>query len=76
MYYDVRVGGLGIRMPAEVLIKRKKKGRTGDSTWEVVRAKGHLDEVQELRKGGSSALDADAKDANTLVLTGEPFLFN
>lgn len=40
------------RPPAEVLIKRKKKGRNGD-TWEVVRARGHLDEVQELRKGGT-----------------------
>ena len=40
------------RPQAEVLIKRKKKGRNGDS-WEVVRARGHLDEVLELRKGGS-----------------------
>ena len=40
------------RPPAEVLIKRKKKGRNGD-TWEVVRARGHLDEVLELRKGGT-----------------------
>jgi len=57
------------RPPAEVLIKRKKKGRTGD-TWEVVRARGHLDEVQELRKGGTKIveLDGQAKDANTLVL--------
>jgi len=37
---------------AEVLIKRRKKGRAGD-TWELVRARGHLDEVQELRKGGT-----------------------
>jgi len=37
---------------AEVLIKRRKKGRQGD-TWELVRARGHLDEVQELRKGGT-----------------------
>lgn len=37
---------------AEVLIKRRKqKGRQGE--WEMVRARGHLDEVQELRKGGS-----------------------
>lgn len=40
------------RPPAEVLIKRRKKGRNGD-TWEVVRARGHLDEVLELRKGGT-----------------------
>ncbi|KAG1658436.1 hypothetical protein FOA52_009857 [Chlamydomonas sp. UWO 241] len=46
------------RPPGEVLIKRKKKGRNGD-TWEVVRAKGHLDEVQELRKGGTTIMDAE-----------------
>lgn len=40
---------------AQVLIKRKKKGRTGE-TWEVVRARGHLDEVQELRKGGNQVV--------------------
>jgi hypothetical protein len=45
------------RAPAEVLIKRKKKGRNGE-TWEVVRARGHLDEVQELRKGGTKLVGA------------------
>ena len=45
------------RAPAEVLIKRKKKGRNGE-TWEVVRARGHLDEVQELRKGGTKLIGA------------------
>lgn len=39
---------------AEVLIKRKKRPQRGpEPTWEVVRARGHLDEVQELRKGGT-----------------------
>uniref|UniRef100_A0A7S0V7R7 cGMP-dependent protein kinase n=1 Tax=Polytomella parva TaxID=51329 RepID=A0A7S0V7R7_9CHLO len=65
------------RPPAEVLIKRKRKGRNGE-TWEVVRARGHLDEVQELRKGGSKlgtmaegegAHLPSTKEANTLVLT-------
>ncbi|KIY91427.1 cyclic nucleotide dependent protein kinase [Monoraphidium neglectum] len=41
------------RQPAEVLIKRRKRGRNGETAWEVVRARGHLDEVQELRRGGS-----------------------
>lgn len=41
------------RPPAEVLIKRKKKGKDGTHSWEVVRARGHLDEVQELKRGGS-----------------------
>lgn len=40
------------RPPAEVLIKRLKHSRQGD-TWELVRARGHLDEVTELRKGGT-----------------------
>eukprot|EP00798_Chlamydomonas_sp_ICE-L_P014176 gene14176-20143_t len=54
----------GSRTPAE----RKKKTRNGD-TWEVVRARGHLDEVQELRKGGTKVTaETDSKDANTLVL--------
>ena len=30
-------------------MKRKKRLRGGGETWEVVRARGHLDEVQELR---------------------------
>lgn len=41
------------RQPAEVLIKRKKRGRNGDMSWEIVRARGHLDEVLEMRKGGT-----------------------
>lgn len=41
------------RQPAEVLIKRRKRGRNGEVSWEVVRARGHLDEVLEMRKGGS-----------------------
>lgn len=41
------------RQPAEVLIKRRKRGRNGEPAWEVVRARGHLDEVQELKRGGS-----------------------
>lgn len=59
------------RLPAEVLIRRKKKARTGEQ-WEVVRARGHLDEVQELRKGGTKLGkegDNTSKEANTLVLT-------
>lgn len=41
------------RLPAEVLIKRRKRGRNGEVSWEVVRARGHLDEVLEMRKGGT-----------------------
>lgn len=41
--------GTPAHLPAEVLVKRKKRVRGGGETWEVVRARGHLDEVQELR---------------------------
>jgi cGMP-dependent protein kinase 2 len=40
------------RLPAELLIKRRKRGRNGEVSWEVVRARGHLDEVLEMCKGG------------------------
>ena len=30
-------------------MKRRKRVRGGGEAWEVVRARGHLDEVQELR---------------------------
>lgn len=41
--------GTPAHLPAEVLVKRKKRIRGGAETWEIVRARGHLDEVQELR---------------------------
>lgn len=59
------------RPPAEVLIKRKKRTRNGDQ-WEVVRARGHLDEVQELRRGGVTTREMEAggtREGNTLQLT-------
>lgn len=36
-------------LPAEILIKRRKRSKSHQDAWEVVRAKGHLDEVLELR---------------------------
>lgn len=41
--------GMPPHMPAEVLLKRRRKGRNGSDSWEVVRARGHLDEVQALK---------------------------
>lgn len=41
--------GTPAHLPAEVLVKRRKRVRGGSETWEIVRARGHLDEVQELR---------------------------
>lgn len=53
----LQMKGTPSHLPAWVLVKRKKKGRNGQMFWEVVRAKGHLDEVQALRKdtGGDSS---------------------
>ena len=59
-------------MPSlQVLIKRRKRGRTGVETWEVVRARGHLDEVQELKATEPTVgLDGKAsKESMQLVLT-------
>lgn len=48
-------GGGTPHMPAEVLIKRRKRARAGGDGWEVVRARGHLDEVQALRSFAQGA---------------------
>jgi hypothetical protein len=47
-------GGRVERPVADVVIQRKKKGRNGQpDQYEKIRARGHLDEVLELRKGGT-----------------------
>ena len=43
-------------MPAEVLLKRKKRQKGVDG-WEVVRARGHLDEVLELKSSAGTGKD-------------------
>lgn len=44
------------RVPAEVLVRRRRRSRSkGTDVWEVIRARGHLDEVLELRSGSSAA---------------------
>lgn len=45
--------GTPTSMPGEIHIKRKKRSKNGVETWEIVRAKGHMDEILELRKGGT-----------------------
>lgn len=53
----VQARGGPSRVPAEVLVKRKKRNK-GVEGWEVVRARGHLDEVLELKgqaAGGASS---------------------
>ena len=42
--------GTPSRVPAWVHIKRRKRNKRGQPFWEVVHAKGHLDEVQALSK--------------------------
>ena len=50
--HKLHTRGTPSQQPAEVLIKRQKRGRNGQEAWEVVRARGHADEVMELTKGG------------------------
>lgn len=52
---------------AELLVKRKRRSNNSSENWEVVRARGHLDEVQALRAAGSHEFDA-SKPAEPLVL--------
>lgn len=58
--------GTPTHLPAEVLVKRKKRLRGGGETWEVVRARGHLDEVQELR----ASVPPGAPATDLLCFTG------
>ncbi|CAK0742420.1 hypothetical protein CVIRNUC_001395 [Coccomyxa viridis] len=57
--------GTPAHLPAEVLVKRRKRVRGGGEAWEVVRARGHLDEVQELRTAASQ----NEKSGPQVVLT-------
>ena len=49
--------GTPVHLPAEVIIRRRKRVRnsTGPSTdtWEMVRARGHLDEVEQLKSSAA-----------------------
>lgn len=59
-------------MGVQVLIKRRKRGRGGADSWEVVRARGHLDEVQELKSAEAAQALAQgraSKESMQLVLT-------
>lgn len=58
---------------AELLVKRRRRSNSSSETWEVVRARGHLDEVQALRAAGSSEFDA-SQPAEPLVLLEGPVL--
>lgn len=62
--------GTPTNLPGEVHVKRKKRSKTGVETWEIVRAKGHLDEILELRKGGTKTGAEDQQEGrDKLVIT-------
>jgi len=56
-------------LPAEINVRRLKRLRHGAETWEMVRAKGHMDEVRELRKGGVKLGDDEQDSKGSLLLT-------
>lgn len=64
------------RVPAEVMVRRRRHSRSkGADVWEVIRARGHLDEVLELRGGqgsaGAGGTAAVSNAANAGATTGQ-----
>ena len=55
---------------AELLIKRRRKANSTGETWEVVRARGHLDEVQALRSADNADFDATRPEQPLVLLEG------
>ena len=45
--------GTPSHLPAEVNVRLHNQTKNGRESMEVIHAKGHLDEVRELRKGGT-----------------------
>lgn len=68
--------GTPTHLPAEVLVKRRKRGKNGAEIWEVVRARGHLDEVLDLRSSSATQAQAASKPDQSaqLVLVEGPVL--
>ncbi len=68
--------GTPAHLPAEVLVKRRKRNKNGAESWEVVRARGHLDEVLDLRSSTASNGQVASKpdQAAQLVLVEGPVL--
>ena len=54
--------GTPVQLPAEVIIRRRKRvrqaGGAAVDTWEMVRARGHLDEVEQLKSSTAQAAGA------------------
>ncbi len=63
--------GTPVHLPAEVIIRRRKRVRSSNGpstdTWEMVRARGHLDEVEQLKS--SAAPPSSASDPHSLPLS-------
>ena len=61
--------GTPVHLPAEVIIRRRKRVRNSNGpstdTWEMVRARGHLDEVEQLKS--SAAPPSSASDPRSLL---------
>ena len=68
--------GTPAHLPAEVLVKRRKRNKNGAESWEVVRARGHLDEVLDLRSSTATNGQAAPKPDSSaqLVLVEGPVL--
>ena len=73
--HAMQAKGMPPHMPATVLLKRRRKGKTANDTWEVVRAQGHLDEVQSLRTIPPSGADLLAAVLTQSLHTGCMFRF-
>ena len=63
--------GTPVHLPAEVIIRRRKRVRNSNGpstdTWEMVRARGHLDEVEQLKS--SAAPPSSARSSQPVHLT-------
>lgn len=57
------------KIPAEIVIRRKTKKETGEVTEQLVRARGHLDEVMEIRVPHVAANQVLEVSKNTELLT-------
>ncbi|EFN51455.1 hypothetical protein CHLNCDRAFT_49225 [Chlorella variabilis] len=56
------------RVPAEVMVRRRRRSKSkGTDVWEVIRARGHLDEVLELRSGQGNGATGSTATAGMLT---------
>ena len=64
--------GTPVHLPAEVIIRRRKRVRNSNGpstdTWEMVRARGHLDEVEQLKSSAAPPSSAPPRDLSLAPL--------